>query len=357
MRSVNVQIIGSHGIMLQKNEKGDEGMEFENREAPSRPGKHFSRLGWIYFAGSVAIFLVQYVVFLVIQTVAPQILYHYDTALILSSASMYLLAFPVTIGLAQKLPSVRIPQKKMSMGKWITAFFMSYALMYIMNLAGVFLTSVLGIVIGNPVKNPFGDAAVDMSLPTAILLVVLCAPVVEEYVFRKIIIDRSIRYGEKTAIVLSGVMFALFHGNLNQFVYALGLGMFFGFIYVKTGKLVYTIVLHALVNFMGAVPGLLLLKTDLFGQLENLSGNTGEVLRIMENHSLEVMLYLLYLICMLVFVMIGIVFWALHVKKMKCHPGEVQIPEGKRFRTVVFNAGMGMYFLFWIVQIVLQLFE
>lgn len=356
MRSVNVQIAGSHGIMLQNKEKGDECMEFENREMPEQTGKHFSRLGWSYFAGSVMIFAVQYIIFRVIQAVAPQILHQYDVTLLLASGSMYLLAFPVTVRLAKKLPSVKIPQKKMSVGKWITAFFMSYTLMYALNLAGVFLTFVLGMVTGNPVENPFADAAMEMSLPAAILLVVLCAPVVEEYMFRKIIIERSIRYGEKTAIVLSGVVFALFHGNLNQFVYAFGLGVFLGFIYVKTGKLVYTIVLHALVNFMGTIPGLLLLRTDLFRQLGTMSENTGEVLGIIETHFFEVILYLLYLVCILVFVMIGLIFWALHFRKMKCNPGAVQIPKGKWIRTVIFNAGMGMYFLFWIVQILVQLF-
>ena len=47
-------------------------------------------------------------------------------------------------------------------------------------------------------------------------------------------------------MLFSGLMFGLFHGNLNQFVYAFVLGLCFGFIYVKTGNIRYTIGLHML---------------------------------------------------------------------------------------------------------------
>lgn len=314
-------------------------MEFENKEIIEQSRKYFSKLGGIYFIGSVAIFVIHFIVFSIVQKVASQMLYNYDAVLFISSMSMYLLAFPIIIVLVRELPSVEIQQKKMSVGKFGTAFLMGYTLIYLLNLLGVFLAFGLGNVIGKPIGNPFEENARNMSLLMAVLLFVFCAPMVEEYIFRKIIIDRTVRYGEKTAIVLSGVMFALFHGNLNQFVYALGLGWFLGFIYVKTGRLIYTIMLHALVNFMGSIPGLMLMK------LEQLM-----------DFRMQIILYVLYLIFVLVMVIAGIVFWAMHFKKLKCVPGTVDIAKGQRFRTVFWNAGMVLYSVFWIVQIVQQIF-
>ena len=52
------------------------------------------------------------------------------------------------------------------------------------------------------------------------LYMVICAPILEEYIFRKLIVDRTVKYGQGVAVVLSGLMFGLFHGNLNQFAYA-----------------------------------------------------------------------------------------------------------------------------------------
>ena len=54
-------------------------------------------------------------------------------------------------------------------------------------------------------------------------------------------------------------MFGLFHGNLNQFVYTFLVGAFWAFIYVKTGRLRYTIYLHMALNFMGSVGSLFFL--------------------------------------------------------------------------------------------------
>lgn len=331
-------------------------MEFENKEIFVQAKKHFSRLGGAYFLGAVAIFVVQNIVYTILKVVAPQVLYHYDILMIVLNLSMYLLAFPVMLVLVRRLPSVEIQKTKISIGKWVVTLVMGYALVYILNITGVLLTSVLGVVIGNPVGNPFEEVAMEMSPLTSFFLVVLCAPIVEEYIFRKIIIDRSVRYGEKTAIVLSAFMFALFHGNLNQFVYAFGLGMFLGFIYVKTGRLVYTITLHAAVNFMGTMPAIWIMKMEVFTKLGDLTGDVEEMLELFANYSSQIILYMLYLIFILGLVITGIVFWGLHFKKIKCAPGTVEIPKGKRFRTVFLNVGMVLYSLFWMVQIVMQLF-
>ena len=53
--------------------------------------------------------------------------------------------------------------------------------------------------------------------------------------------------------MLSAVCFGLLHQNFFQFFYALGLGLLMGYLYVRTGKLRYTILLHAIINFMGGV--------------------------------------------------------------------------------------------------------
>ena len=69
--------------------------------------------------------------------------------------------------------------------------------------------------------------------------------ILEEFIFRKMVIDRIWQYGEKIAVVTSALIFALFHINLFQFFYALGIGLIFAYVYLRTGKLRYTIIMHA----------------------------------------------------------------------------------------------------------------
>ena len=81
-----------------------------------------------------------------------------------------------------------------------------------------------------------------------IIVVGILGPILEELIFRKFVIDHTSKYGFGASILLSALTFAIFHGNFQQFFYALGLGILFGYIYANTGKLRYTIGLHMLYN-------------------------------------------------------------------------------------------------------------
>ncbi|MBT7123449.1 MAG: CPBP family intramembrane metalloprotease, partial [Clostridia bacterium] len=83
--------------------------------------------------------------------------------------------------------------------------------------------------------------------------VVVAAPIVEELFFRKLLISRMERHGEKAAILMSGLIFGIFHGNFSQFFYAFALGIVLGYIYIRTRKIGITIALHMLVNLLGGV--------------------------------------------------------------------------------------------------------
>ena len=320
--------------------------------------KYFSRIGAAFFAGSLLIFAVQFAMSWLQHKFFSQTSGNYDITLFVSSLSMYVIAMPLLVLLVRRIPGAEPVQHKMKAGKWFIAFFMAYALMYLSNLFGVLTTEIMGQLKGDTIANPLQDVVTGISPLTALVLMVVCAPIIEEYVFRKLIVDRTVQYGEKTAIVLSGLMFALFHGNLNQFVYALVLGMFFAFIYVKTGKLIYSITLHGAINFMGSIPGMLLLKSEVFRQMESVSAaDTDALMALVTEHMSEIMVYLGYLALVFVLVIVGIVCWAVNFKKMKCVPAEIVIPKGQRFKTMILNLGMILYSLFWIVQIVKQILE
>ncbi len=280
-----------------------------------------------------------------------------NISLIISSLSMYLIAMPLLVIIVRTIPGMVIHKKKMTAGQWIIAFFMCYALMYVTNVIGTFTTAIFGTLKGDLVDNPIQDILTGLSPLTAFFLMVICAPIVEEYVFRKLIIDRTVQYGQATAILLSGLMFALFHGNFNQFVYAFTLGVFWGFIYVKTGRLIYTVALHMTVNFLGSIPGLLLMKSTFFNQLSLLAeNNPSAIVGLVMQHPVQFLLICFYMLLLFGLVITGIIFWAINFKKFKCAPGEITIPKGKRFSTIILNVGMILYCLFWIIQIILQLF-
>ena len=239
----------------------------------------------------------------------------------------------------------------------VLALIMCFALMYCGNLVGTLITTVVGALKGSAVDNALMTYATGSNMIVTFLYMVICAPILEEYIFRKLIVDRTVKYGQGVAVVLSGLMFGLFHGNLNQFAYAFLLGMFLAFLYVKTGELKVTIGLHMCINFMGAVVSVLLLKAIHLEEYQEVIMNGADSQAVM-NYMMKYLPgwigYMIYVLFILAVLVTGIVLFIVYRKKLKLEPG--QIAKGRRFKTVIGNPGMICYCVFWIAMIIIQMF-
>jgi hypothetical protein len=60
-------------------------------------------------------------------------------------------------------------------------------------------------------------------------------------------------YSDTSAVVISANLFALMHSNIEQLLYTFVAGLLFGWIYVRTKKLIYPIILHFLNNGISAI--------------------------------------------------------------------------------------------------------
>lgn len=315
--------------------------------------KHFSSLGLMYFFGALIIIGVQVAFSMSVLAFAPSLLDNPNLSLLVSMLPTYAIAFPLTSLLIHQVPGVQMKKHNMKPTQLLGAFAISYALMYLSNLAGQFFTNIIGIIKGSPVDDAIADLVSELNPLTAFFVMVLLAPALEEWIFRKLLVDRTIRYGEGTAIFLSGLMFGLFHGNLNQFVYTFLVGAFWAFIYVKTGRLRYTIYLHMALNFMGSVGSLFFLDA-----ISTLEGGSSAMngFHFLLGMLLPLAIVIPYLIVVFGLVISGIVLLVTNWKRFRLIPAELFIPKEKRFSVIFLNAGMILYVLFWIIQIILQLF-
>lgn len=321
--------------------------------------KHFSKLGIGFLVGTIVIFSVQLLALRIAKMAAPGITEDMNIYMLVSMLPMYLIGIPVLALLVWKLPSQSPERRTMKPGQFAVAVIMSFSLMYAANIIGTIITTIIGLFKKSAVQNTIANIVMETSPLIVIFIMVICAPIVEEFVFRKLVVDRTVRYGQGTAVVLSGLMFGLFHGNLNQFIYATALGMFLAFLYVKTGKLQITISIHMLINFMGSVVSMWVLKLV---NLEKLSSmNAGDMQMVMEYLSENMwgfLVYMLYAFCIFGVMITGIVLLIVFAvkKRFVFEKGSACIPRGERFRTVILNLGMGLYFVFWIGMIIDQLF-
>ncbi len=84
------------------------------------------------------------------------------------------------------------------------------------------------------------------------ILMVIAAPILEELIFRGIILEGLLkRYSPIRSILISSFLFGLVHLNPWQFVTGLILGVFSGWVYFKTRSLSFSIIIHAAANLSG----------------------------------------------------------------------------------------------------------
>ena len=161
----------------------------------------------------------------------------------------YALVLPVVFAIMDYVPEVIPEKKKMRVGKFIMFFVLVQGFGYILNIAGGIINVIVAAMTGRSAAsmNPVNDLFDGMNWLT-ILYVSVLGPIIEEYIFRWKLLNRLRPLGEKAAILFSAVMFGLLHGNLTQMLYATAIGIVFGYVAVKTGRIQYNCLMHIMVN-------------------------------------------------------------------------------------------------------------
>ena len=155
-----------------------------------------------------------------------------------------LILLPVFFLLCKNIPTVKSKPSKLGAGTFATALLISYFFIVVGAFAGSQISSLFMENNTNLLTEAIGGGSTLLRL----ISVGIVGPICEELVFRKLLIDRFSRFGNTFAVIVSGLMFGLFHVNLQQFFYAFALGVIFGYIYVKTRNIVYSSILHMIIN-------------------------------------------------------------------------------------------------------------
>ena len=182
-----------------------------------------------------------------------------------------LLSFPVYYTIAKKKVNTE-PIKKNSISK--KRLFIYMGIVFFLGIAG----NIIGIVLNSVISSNGGKASVSnvTELIKGDFLVMfiyagILGPIIEEFLCRKILLDRLHRYGKSIAMVTSGLLFSLLHGNIEQFFYTFFVGCFFAYVYLKSGKIKYSIALHMGMNIFSMVLTFILSKIPALSTSEDTS--------------------------------------------------------------------------------------
>ena len=303
--------------------------------------KFFSKIGFSYLIYAICTIAFPIIIFHIIGN-GFEIVNNINFRLVISSICNYILPFPILLFLMKKLESEKLEKESLSITSFLLYFCISFTLMIIGNLIGIGVTSLIGTAIQSDIANPIQTLINSSDILLNLIIISIIGPIFEELFFRKLLIDRTIKYGAKISIILSATLFGLMHGNLNQFFYAFLLGGFFSYTYIKTGKIIYPIILHICLNLMGSVLSLFVLESaNAITQGAYTSFDIGLIL-----------VYVLILLLVMIFGLYGLTQY----KKAKLTKIRTKIELTNPIRTAFLNYGMVCYIGFTILLILYTTF-
>lgn len=144
--------------------------------------------------------------------------------------------------------------------RWIfISLFLVYAVSYISNIFFSILQYVTGIEL-HPIDMTADNNT--LSRITNIVAMMFLAPFFEEILFRGIFLRNTVKYGSWTMIIITGIIFGLWHCNYAQTLYTAVLGICAGFLIVRTKSIIPSILLHFCLNTIGAISSLFARNID-----------------------------------------------------------------------------------------------
>ena len=267
--------------------------------------------------------------------------------------AMYVIAFPVLFLIVKGMRSTARGKRSLSASEFFIAFAIGEAFMIIGALIGNYLNGIIGLFVGHEITDSTGELIESSPIWLIILVAVIIGPIVEELIFRKLLMDKLGMYGDRIGIIVSASAFALFHGNLYQLFYAFLLGIVLAYVYSKTSNILYPIILHMLFNFFGSVlPMLLMDSTNRYMELMELmiagaEYDTAEYTRL-------TMILGAYSLVQWTLVISGLVFLYKRRRQFfisdRC---EVLIPKERRAGVILGNVGAILYIAISVILIAL----
>lgn len=266
---------------------------------------------------------------------------------VLSAVPMYLFAMPLSYLLLRTVPTTAPQKQRLHPLMWAGFLCLCFALSFVANYIGQYVSAWFSYMTGIQVENELEQMTVVTPFGINLLFVGILAPVFEELFYRKAVIDRLRRYGDLPAVLISGVIFGLIHGNLSQIFYTVAVGILLSFIYVRTGSVLYTISIHAAFNMIGGV-----YTTELLRRM-------GDSLTPAEGDTVGWVMLIAYSLFTILSLIVGVVFFIVNAMRFyrSLGQGEQKLSFDQWMSVLIKNPGMWVFLVMVALLVISNLFS
>ena len=317
----------------------------------------FSRICLAFATYMLSVEVMSFALIEILKKFAHGVLNNTNYTLSLSSVIQYLLAFPLLYLVIKAVPACAPQKSQFSTKRFLKLSMVGMFLMYIGNYISSMIMIYMEELFGFVPQNSIETLLTHTNPILAIAIVGIIGPIFEELMFRKLFIDRLTPYGEAVAIFFPSLIFGLVHGNLYQFFYAFLLGVAFSYIYIRSGKIIYSTILHIFVNlFCGVFPAYILTMFNYDEFLQMMVDGTITEEYINAN-MLPLILLMAYEFIMLAMVGIGIYIFTKNLRNIRLQKGKIRLPKGTGADIMFFNAGAIILIAYCIIMIAVSTFS
>ena len=318
--------------------------------------KTINSIGWKYGLMAIVYIALNFGISFLLRLFVPDFVENHTILItyLMIIFTVDMVCFPLVLLLTLKMPKAQIEKKRLGFGKFLLCVLIMYGLILVGALIGLIFHGILTVPFNNEESSKLVELLINSNSFIRILIVGVVAPVFEELIFRKVLIDHVAPKGELVAILASGIMFGLFHGNFQQCFFACFIGFLFAYIYLKTGRVIYTILLHMTLNTVtsGITIGLIkwfykvaenigldLTAASSDASLYNVAGAEKLVLPSMALIGWILLLFLIMLAGLITFIVIAC------MKKIKINRAEEDDSFGKQALSLIASPLMWIFYV------------
>lgn len=248
------------------------------------------------------------------------------------------IVFPLAALLLRRLP-VAAPEKGKISARHFFAFLpILYLCSYVGSQLSQWLIALLADAFGLQMGSALGTLLLTHPL-VMVFILLLAAPLCEEWFFRKLLLDRACIYGEKLAIFVSALLFACYHTSVYQFFYAFFVGLILGYLYLRTGKLWVSVLMHAVFNLLCSILPYVMLRFGIFAAFMEAETMDEQIAVIAEN-PVGVAVACVYGFVCLGLLIAGCLLLGKYRKKVFFKPAACPLPPDTEGAAAFVNVGM-----------------
>lgn len=263
---------------------------------------------------------------------------------------VYAIGLPLAMLLLKKLPKNPVPVQQFSAKHILYYGMITFTLSTTVSLVSKFLMDVLA----------RGASETALTSPFRVtfwylLDSIILSPVLEELLFRKMLLDRFRRYGETLAILVSAVTFGLFHMELGQSLITTAMGMVFAYVYLRSGKIGYCMLLHSACNLFAA--GIMQILMSRLSPKVWMALQGSKDITMRADDWMELLPLALYTLVVYSVVIAGWIVLIRNRKKTVILPAEEQLEPKQAVRAVFGSVGMVLFAVMSLVMIAGSIFS